>query len=138
MGPIGHVLRVWPAGKTCILMSFHCRLLVVAVEGSKRSPELIQLLDMHTHFASGIPGRKDITNTATTGTTLCHYCYYYNATYRNLQNSIGFKRIYYSQIEVVIVLCTGVSQLFTHCVSISATETIITHIAPLSIAVHLH
>jgi len=34
-----------------------------------------------------------ITNTATTGTTLCHYCYYYNATYRNLQNSIGFKRI---------------------------------------------
>jgi len=39
--------------KACILMSLHCRFLVVAVEGSKRSPELIQLLDMRTNFASG-------------------------------------------------------------------------------------
>ena len=31
-----------------------------------------------------------------------------------------------------------VSQLFAHCVSISDIETIITHSAPLSIAVHLH
>ena len=40
--------------------------------------------------------------------------------------------------EVVISHSTCVSQLFAHCVSISATETIITHSAPLSIAVHLH
>ncbi|XP_064396896.1 cilia- and flagella-associated protein 206-like isoform X2 [Halichondria panicea] len=32
--------------------------LSTAVENSKRSPELIQLLDMHTHFASGTPGMK--------------------------------------------------------------------------------
>ena len=36
----------------------HCRFLAVAVEGSKKSPELIQLLDMHTHFAAGTPGRR--------------------------------------------------------------------------------
>ena len=38
--------------------NFHCRFLAVAVEGSKKSPELIQLLDMHTHFAAGTPGRR--------------------------------------------------------------------------------
>lgn len=32
--------------------------LSVAVESSKRSPELIQLLDMHIHFATSTPGRK--------------------------------------------------------------------------------
>jgi hypothetical protein len=29
-----------------------------AIEVSKKSPELIQLLDMHVHFASGTPGSK--------------------------------------------------------------------------------
>lgn len=32
--------------------------LAVAVESSKRSPELIQLLDLHTHFAASTPGSK--------------------------------------------------------------------------------
>ena len=32
--------------------------LQAAVEVSKRSPELIQLLDMHMHFAASTPGRK--------------------------------------------------------------------------------
>ena len=40
--------------------------------------------------------------------------------------------------EVVVAHSSWISQLFAHCVSISATETIITHSAPLSIAVHLH
>ena len=34
------------------------RYLQAAVEVSKRSPELIQLLDMHMHFAASTPGRK--------------------------------------------------------------------------------
>ena len=28
------------------------------MECSKRSPEVIQLLDMHTHFAAGTPGTR--------------------------------------------------------------------------------
>ena len=49
-----------------------------------------------------------------------------------------FSYLDYSHSEVIIALSSWVSQLFAHCVSISATETIITHSAPLSIAVHLH
>ena len=41
-------------------------------------------------------------------------------------------------IQMLLVQRSWVSQLFAHCVSISATETFITHSAPLSIAVHLH
>ena len=37
-----------------------CRYLSVAVESSKKSPELIQLLDMHTHFSAGTPGARVI------------------------------------------------------------------------------
>ena len=45
----------------------------------------------------------------------------------------------YSQVSEVVISCsTCVSQLFAHCVSINKAETIITHSAPLSIAVHLH
>ena len=40
------------------ILSCTCRFLAAAVECSKYSPELIQLLDMHTHFATGTPGRK--------------------------------------------------------------------------------
>ena len=36
------------------------RYLSVAVESSKKSPELIQLLDMHTHFSAGTPGARVI------------------------------------------------------------------------------
>ena len=39
-------------------MSYHVRFLSAAVDCSRRSPELIQLLDMHTHFAVGTPGRR--------------------------------------------------------------------------------
>ena len=34
------------------------RFLAVAVDSSKRSPELIQLLDMHIHFSAGTPGTR--------------------------------------------------------------------------------
>lgn len=34
--------------------------LAIAVDVSKRSPELIQLLDMHVHFASGTPGTRQV------------------------------------------------------------------------------
>ena len=34
------------------------RFLSVAVDCSRRSPELIQLLDMHTHFAISTPGKQ--------------------------------------------------------------------------------
>ena len=45
----------------------------------------------------------------------------------------------HSQVSEVVMLCSiCVSQLFAHCVSNSKAETIITHSAPLSIAVHLH
>ena len=40
--------------------------------------------------------------------------------------------------EMAFVYSSWVSQLFTHCISIVWTETIITHSSPLSIAVHLH
>ena len=47
--------------------------------------------------------------------------------------------INYSQSnKMLFVHSSWVSQLFAHCISIVATETIITHSAPLSIAVHLH
>lgn len=32
------------------------RYLMVAVNSSKKSPEVIQLLDMHAHFSSATPG----------------------------------------------------------------------------------
>ena len=38
---------------TCLV-----RFISAAVDGSRRSPELIQLLDMHTHFSIGSPGFK--------------------------------------------------------------------------------
>ena len=41
-----------------VLLTVVCRFLAAAVDSSKRSPELIQLLDMHTHFASGTPGTR--------------------------------------------------------------------------------
>ncbi len=34
------------------------RYLTVAVNSSKKSPEVIQLLDMHTHFSSATPGTR--------------------------------------------------------------------------------
>ena len=40
-----------------VLFSF-CSYLSVAVDLSKRSPELIQLLNMSVHFAVGTPGRQ--------------------------------------------------------------------------------
>ena len=43
-----------------------------------------------------------------------------------------------SQAEVVIAICTRVSQLSAHSCSLIATKEVITHSAPLSIAVYLH
>ena len=51
---------------------------------------------------------------------------------------IHFCSVHSQANEMVILCCSWISKLFAHCVSISATETIITHSAPLSIAVHLH
>jgi hypothetical protein len=49
------------ATKVMIMMGTSvCRYLSVAVESSKKSPELIQLLDMHTHFSAGTPGARVI------------------------------------------------------------------------------
>ena len=42
---------------TCFLIFYSmCRFLTVAVNSSKKSPEVIQLLDMHSHFSSATPG----------------------------------------------------------------------------------
>lgn len=45
-----------------IFMLLVPRFLSVAVENSKKSPELIQLLDMHTHFSAATPGTKVCNN----------------------------------------------------------------------------
>jgi hypothetical protein len=42
-------------GDLCLCSS---RYLAVAINSSKKSPEVIQLLDMHTHFSSATPGMK--------------------------------------------------------------------------------
>ena len=41
---------------------YYCSYLAVAIDVSKKSPELIQLLDMHVHFAADTPGRKVMTS----------------------------------------------------------------------------
>ena len=43
---------------TLILLFIPNRYLKLAVNSSKKSPEVIQLLDMHTHFSSATPGIK--------------------------------------------------------------------------------
>ena len=69
----------------------------------------------------------------------CHSTAFIESVWTAFRESMAkFHHVHSQTSEVVISHSSWISQLFAHCASISDIETIITHSAPLSIAVHLH
>ena len=56
--PLSRILQSHVHTLVIMCVRIVCRFLSVCVDVSKRSPELIQLLDMHTHFSASTPGQK--------------------------------------------------------------------------------